>query len=168
MAARVERRVLAETRVVFGVETHILEHKTFYDGQIHEIAANYYVEATDGTVCYFGEYVEFYENGQLANTDGTWLAGVDGARPGVIMPAVPSVGTTYYQENAPGIAEDMGRVTEVGGTLQSGNTMYTNVLTIMDVNPRENCGEEEPKRYAPGVGEIVDVTLSVVEVTPAP
>ena len=111
-AIRVERTVLTETEVVAGVETHVLEHLEFVDGEILEVARNFYVEATDGTVCYFGEDVEFYEDGMLANMDGSWRAGVDGAKPGVIMPAVPAVGDAYFQEQAPD-ALDMGRVSDV-------------------------------------------------------
>ena len=69
---------------------HVLEHRTYHEGVIHEIAYNFYVETTDGTVCYFGEDVEFYDaSGDFANTDGTWRAGESGSLPGVIMPASP-------------------------------------------------------------------------------
>jgi hypothetical protein len=158
---RVERTVLERTAMVAGVETHVLEHKQFIDGEIHEIAYNYYVEASDGTVCYFGEDVEFYEDGELVDTHGTWRAGVDGARPGVIMPAQPAVGQRYYQENAPGVALDMGRVSAIGESRTIGGVTYDGLVVIQDSNPLEDCSEEE-KVYAPGVGEIVDTILQIV------
>ena len=49
-------------------------------------------ETSDGTVCYFGEDVEFFEDGELVNRGGSWRAGVDGALPGIIMPASPAPG----------------------------------------------------------------------------
>lgn len=167
---RVEREVLQETQMIDGVEVHILEHKTFHEGELHELARNFYVETTQGTVCYFGEDVEFYEGGQLMDTHGTWRVGVDGAEPGIIMPAQPSVGQVYYQERAPGIAEDMGRITASGETLTVGTAEFEDVLTIMDANPiddEERC-EDERKRYAPGVGEITDVALEYLSHEPAP
>lgn len=161
VALRVERRVLSDTQVVAGVETHILEHKAYEGGQIHEIAYNYYVEAEDGTVCYFGEDVEFYEGGELANTDGTWLVGQDGALPGIIMPASPAAGDVYYQEVSPGIAEDMGRIEATDATDTFAGQDFEDVLIIQDSNPLEDC-EEEEKRYVAGIGEVVDVELRLI------
>jgi hypothetical protein len=168
ISKRVVRTVLAETHTVMGVETHILRHETYFDDVIHEIANNYYVEASDGTVCYFGEDVEFYDaTGVFVNTDGTWKAGQDGARPGVIMPADPTVGDAYYQEMAPGIALDQGRIAQDGLTTTLDGTDYE-TLQIIDTNPIDDeapCTEEE-KRYARGIGEVKDVELEVVSFTP--
>lgn len=165
---RVERRVLADTEVVMGVTTHVLEARELKDGAIYEIARNFYVEAADGTVCYFGEDVEFYENGVLVNRDGSWRAGVGDAKPGIIMPAAPRVGDAYFQENAPGIALDMGRVSKTDSTMTLAGTSYNNVVTVLDVNPidDEDPCEEEPKLYAPGVGEAADTVKTLVSFTP--
>ncbi len=166
----VVRTVLEETRTVMGVEVHILRHETRFDGIMHEVASNFYVEATDGTVCYFGEDVEFYDAaGEFANTDGTWRAGEDGALPGIIMPADVTVGDAYYQENAPGIALDQGRVVETG-LVTMVNGVEVETIKVIDTNPiddEEACAEEE-KRYARGVGEVKDTVLEFVSFTPAP
>ena len=165
---RVERRVLAETQVVAGVETHVLEAIEYVDGVVYEVARNYYVEASDGTVCYFGEDVDFYENGVVVNNDGSWLAGENGAKPGIIMPASPKVGDAYYQEVAPGIAEDMGRVGAVGLTDTFAGMSYDGVLQILDSNPIDDedpCTDEE-KLYIPGIGEAADTAKRMVSFTP--
>jgi hypothetical protein len=163
----VKREVLEETRTVMGVETHVLRHETKFDGVLHEVALNFYVEASDGTVCYFGEDVEFYDDmGTFANTDGTWKAGEDGALPGVIMPAEPMLGDAYYQEFAQGIALDMGKITRVDlATVIEGQSY--DAIQIMDTNPIDDedpCVEEE-KRYALGIGEVKDTVLEVVSFT---
>ena len=165
---RVERTVLADTMTVAGVETHVLEHKQFIDDQIHEIARNFYVEASDGTVCYFGEDVEFFEDGVLVNTGGTWRAGVDGAKPGIIMPAAPMVGQAYFQEAAPRIATDMGRVSATDETFTVLGQTYTDVVVIQDSNPMEDCDDEEEKVYVAGIGEVVDAVIELISFTPAP
>jgi hypothetical protein len=162
---RVERTVLDETEIVAGVETRVLEHREYIDGEIHEIARNFYVEASDGTVCYFGEDVEFYEDGVLVDMHGTWRAGVDGAQPGIIMPASPMVGDAYFQENAPGEAIDQGRVFATGQSRTINGVPYDDLLVIYDSNPLEDCDEEEEKVYAPGIGEIVDEVLQIVPVS---
>ncbi|MCB9531774.1 MAG: hypothetical protein H6700_08420 [Myxococcales bacterium] len=160
---RVVRTVLAETRTVAGVEVHVLRHETYTNGELEELATNFYVEATDGTVCYFGEDVEWYEGGQQVDTAGSWRAGVDGAAPGVIMPAAPSADNRYLQENAPGIALDMGRVDLINGTMTVNGVVYEDVVTIYDINPFEGCVEPEQKRYIAGIGEVQDVDAVLVE-----
>lgn len=164
-AIRIEREVLADTQVVAGVETHVLEHREYVDGEIYEVARNFYVEATDGTVCYFGEEVDFYEGGAVANHDGSWQAGQDGARPGIIMPATPAAGQAYFQEDAPGEAIDQGRV-EGYSNMSINGTDYDDVLTVMDINPLDGCDEPEPKLYVAGIGEVADVEIMLVEHTP--
>lgn len=168
IAVTVRREVLSETRTILGVQTHVLRHETRFDGVLHEVALNFYVEATDGTVCYFGEDVEFYDDmGTFENTDGTWRAGEDGALPGVIMPAMPAVGDAYYQENAPGIALDQGRITADDLTTEIDGQSYP-TIQIVDTNPiddEEPC-EDEEKRYAMGIGEVKDTVLEVVSFTP--
>ncbi len=164
----VKREVLAETRSIMGVQTHVLRHETKFDGILHEVALNFYVEATDGTVCYFGEDVEFYDSqGVFENTNGTWKAGENGALPGVIMPATPELGSAYYQEYAPGIALDMGRIAAVNLTTLVNAQSYK-TIQVIDTNPiapEEACAEEE-KRYALGIGEVRDTVLDVVSFTP--
>lgn len=164
---RIEREVLPDTEVVAGVETHVLEHREYVDGELVEVARNFYVEATDGTVCYFGEDVDNYRDGQVADHAGSWRAGENGARPGIIMPADPQPGDAYYQENAPGVAEDQGEV-QGYGTETIGGQSYDDVLTILDGNPLEGCDELEPKKYVPGIGEAADVEAVLVEVSGAP
>ena len=163
---RVERRVLADTEVVMGVTTHVLEAREFIDGELYEIARNFYVEASDGTVCYFGEFVEFYENGVVINNDGSWRAGDEGAGPGIIMPANPTVGDAYFQENAPEIALDMGRVVSTTMTLVVNGETHTDVLAVMDVNPLDTCADEEQKLYVPGIGEAGDTVKTLISFTP--
>lgn len=166
---RVVRTVLPDLRTILGTETHILRHETYWDGVIHEVAMNFYVETTDGNVCYFGEDVEFYDtSGVFQNTQGTWKAGENDALPGVIMPANPQVGDAYYQEMSPGIALDQGRIAQEGLVTELDGASYP-TLQIMDTNPIDDetpCAAEE-KRYAAGIGEVMDVELTVVAFTPA-
>lgn len=163
---RVERRVLPDTEVVSGVTTHVLEARELIDGALYEVARNFYVEASDGTVCYFGEFVEFYENGVVVNNDGSWRADEGDAKPGVIMPASPAVGDAYFQENAPGIAIDMGRVESIDTVMTLLGQTYNNIVTVMDSNPLDSCEDEEPKLYVPGIGEAADTVKTLIEHTP--
>ncbi|CAN5454278.1 hypothetical protein BH18ACT1_BH18ACT1_02430 [soil metagenome] len=64
------------------------------DGEILELATDYYAQADDGSVWYLGEDVTNYDNGRVADHAGTWLAGRDGPA-GMIMPANPQAGDVY-------------------------------------------------------------------------
>src|SRR5205807_159109 len=64
-----------------------------------------------GTVWYFGENTaELDKSGHVTNAEGTWRAGVDGARAGIFMFARPRVGRSAQQEFYKGQAEDHFRV----------------------------------------------------------
>ncbi len=54
--------VLDETRVVNGVLCRVFNDKVTLDGLLIEISYNFIAQAEDGTVCYFGEDVDIYDN----------------------------------------------------------------------------------------------------------
>jgi len=173
---RLESRVLPQTESVAGVTVLVLEEKAYEDGELVEVALDYFAQHTNGDVYYFGERVDNYEDGMVANHDGQWLAGVDGAEPGVIMAAQPQVGTTYQQELAPGIAEDKATVLSLSETVVTPAGTYTNCLKTRDFTPLEP-DVEEFKFHCPGVGlvredfeggfiELVSIGPSPVGATP--
>ena len=95
---RIEVEILAETRDVMGVTTTVIRDTVYLDGELIEDTFDWYAQDKEGNVWYFGEDSKEYENGAVVNTKGSWEAGVDGAQPGLIMPANPQVGQTYRQE----------------------------------------------------------------------
>ena len=79
-----------------------------------EVTDDWYAQDKDGNICYLGEYVTNYEDGKVADHEGSFEAGVDGAQPGILMPAHPKPGLAYRQEYRKGIAEDSGAVVSLG------------------------------------------------------
>ncbi|MBI4716563.1 MAG: hypothetical protein HY763_02065 [Planctomycetes bacterium] len=147
--------VLAETKLVDGVETRVIEEREEEGGQPLEISRNYFAaDRTTQDVYYFGEDVDIYENGQIASHDWAWLSGVGGARFGLIMPASAVVGDRYYQEVAPDVALDRAEVVSVSETVETPAGTFTNCLHIRETSPLE-AGESH-KWYAPGVGLVRD------------
>ena len=72
------------------------------DGELVEISRNYFaICRPSNSVFYFGEDVNIYENGEVVSHEGAWLAGVNGAREGMIMPGTVLIGARYFQEIAP-------------------------------------------------------------------
>ncbi len=162
---RLEITVLDETEVVAGVTTRVLEEREFEDGELIEVSRNFYAQAPDGTVCYFGEDVQDFEDGEVVGSAGQWRAGVGDNRPGIIMPANPAAGQVYSQEFAPGVAEDMAEVVgfDAGVTVPAGT--YENVLRTIDTSPLDP-GEEDVKLYAPGIGIVVDDVVELISISP--
>jgi hypothetical protein len=149
---RVQITVLDETEVVAGVITRVVEEREWQDGKQKEVSRNFFAQASDGTVCYFGEEVDPEE--------GVWRADSPGSRPGIIMPGDPKLGMRFQMEVAPGLATDEGVVIEVGKTIKVPAGTFTETIVVLEVNPLE--GEEEPKVFAPGVGLLVDEDLELV------
>jgi hypothetical protein len=161
---RVETTLLPETRVIkldggAEVETLVSQYVAYLDGRIEEVALDFYAQADDGAVWYFGEDVFNYEGGGLANTEGTWLAGKDGP-PAMIMPADPMVGDTYRSENIPGQVFEEVTVKSVDGTVDGPYGPISGTMTGSELHAD---GMREEKVFAPGYGEFLTGSGANVE-----
>jgi hypothetical protein len=157
--------VLDETKLVDGVETRVVEERETKDDVPTEVSRNYYAISTvTNSVFYFGEEVDTYRNGTVADHAGAWLAGVGTARFGLMMPGLPLLGSRYYQEVAPGIAMDRARIVSTSDTLTTPAGVFTGVLVIEETTPLEPGTER--KYYAPGVGLLQDGSLKLVRYGP--
>ncbi|MGH7564435.1 MAG: hypothetical protein ACREK5_08430 [Gemmatimonadota bacterium] len=151
--------VLDETEAVSGVTTRVIEEREFEDGDLVEVSRNFFAQASDGTVCYFGEDVDNYEDGEIVSHESEWRADAPESRPGIIMPADPRPGMRFQMEIAPGAA-DAGEVVEVGSSVEVPAGSFTEAMRLKESNPLED--EEEYKIYAKGVGILVDEDLELV------
>jgi hypothetical protein len=82
----------------------------------------------------------------------------------MIMPGKVEVGLKYYQEIAPGVAEDRAEIIGVNDTLDTPAGNFQNVLRTEETNPLEP-GVKESKFYAPGIGLIQEEALVLVKYT---
>ena len=156
---RVQITVLDETRRVAGVETRVVEEREWKGGQLHEVSRNYFALCQQtGGVFYFGEDVDYYENGRVVRHDGAWLAGTGGNRAGLIMPGAPRVGMRYYQEVAPGVAMDRAEIVSLNETCETPAGRFSDCLKVKEDTPLE-AGAGEYKYHAPGVGLVQDEDL---------
>ncbi len=168
---RLEIDVLDRFEAVGGVMTRVVAETEYKDGELFERTYNYFAQSDTGTVCYFGEAVEFFENGEVVNRQGSWRA-EQGNKPGIQMPATPTVNTRFAQENAPGQAEDQSAIKAVDASVQTPLGAFENVVEMIDWNPLDGqtVAEGEVKRYAPAVGLVTDQEIELVamraELTP--
>jgi len=157
--------VTNETKIVNGTETRVVEERETEDGELVEISRNYFaVCRPSNDIYYFGEEVDNYEDGEIVSHEGAWLAGIDNARAGIIMPGKVEVGYKHFQEVAPGIAEDKAEIISLNDTLETPAGEFGNVLRTEETNPLEP-EEREFKYYAPEIGLIQDETLQLVNYT---
>lgn len=148
--------VLDERRTVMGVETVVVKDVVSTpSGEVLEDTRDWFAQDSEGNVWYFGEETVSYEDGE-ADTAGSWEAGVDGALPGIVMPADPvSRDGGYRQEYLEGEAEDMGEVIGSGEPVSVPAGDFDDVLVTREWTPLESDTVEE-KTYARGVGMILE------------
>jgi hypothetical protein len=155
--------VLAETKIVDGVETRVVEERETDKEALVEVSRNYFaISKRTNSVYYFGEDVDMYKGGKVTSHEGTWLAGLKGAKPGLWMPGEPLMHARYYQEIAPGDAMDRGEVISMTEALTAPAGKFTNVLKIEETTPLEP-GTKEYKYFARGVGLLQDGDLKLVK-----
>jgi hypothetical protein len=125
-------------------------------GQRIEKTIDYFAQDRAGGVHYFGEDVNEYEHGKLVGHSGQWRVGRDVKRPGLLMPANPRVGDTYFSEKVPGIAVEKDRVVASGLTKRVRGHTYHGVIRIREHATIPKPAEFELKTYAPGTGVITE------------
>lgn len=150
--------ITRQTRTILGVRTVVVHDVVFIaDGSVKEDTFDWYAQDKQGNVWYFGEDTKTYDHGTLVTTQGSWEAGKNGAKPGLIMLANPRVGDQYRQEDSPGIVEDMGKVVSLTETaaVEAGN--FASCLKTTEWTPIEP-GNRAHKFYAPGVGTVLELS----------
>jgi hypothetical protein len=151
--------VLDETLKVDGVETRVVEERETENGQLVEVSRNYCAASKKTKdVYYFGEDVDMYQDGKVTGHGGSWRAGVNGAKFGLMMAGTPRVGDRYYQELAGDVARDRAEIVSLTESLETPAGKFTNCLKTEETTPLEP-GVKEYKVYAPGVGLIKEGDL---------
>jgi hypothetical protein len=136
-----------------GIEARVVSDIVTDHGKPTEVTKDWYAQDSRGNVWYFGEDTIAYKHGKPVD-NGSWEAGVDGAMPGVALPARPKVGLSYREEYSKGEAEDQSRVISLHQQAEVPAGHYTHVLMTEDFSPIERKASEL-KFYAEGSGQAV-------------
>lgn len=159
--------VTGDTQMIDGVLTRVVEEYETEDEELVEISYNFVAHCREtGDVWYFGEDVEDYEDGEIIGRGGEWRAGVDGAKPGILMPGTPILGARFYEEIAPN-AQDRAEIKSMGDAITVPVGAFVDTLTTEETNGLEP-GDSAEKVYAAGVGIVKDETLELIEVIQPP
>jgi hypothetical protein len=163
--------VTGDTKKVMGVTNTVVDDRLFVDGRLEEIARDWYAQDRAGNVWYFGESIqEFNRRGQEIPAKGEWRAGVDGAKPGIAMPADPQLGQAFRPEYYKGTAEDRYGVVSLTAAVTVPYDAFKDVL-VMTEQTRLEPGVLGLKFHVRGIGQIMESvpsgpheTLSLVSV----
>ncbi len=150
---RIETMVTHKTKKILGVTCIEVLDRDWLQGQLVEATRDWYAQDIFGTVWYFGEATKEYENGKVVSTAGSWLAGVNGAQPGIVMLGTPIPGIPYWQEFLSGEAEDMAVVLSLDESVQVPYGTFEHCLLTGEWTPLEPKVVEN-KYYCLPVGQV--------------
>jgi hypothetical protein len=146
-------RVTRRTKSIAGITATVVSDNVYEPpSKLLEKTFDYYAQDDHGNVWYLGEDTRELLGGGIVNTSGSWLTGVKGAKPGLIMEANPQVPDAYRQECRSGEAEDLAWVVSRGGGSKG-------LLKTLEFSPLEPAIVER-KTYKPGVGIVSEQQLS--------
>lgn len=167
--------VTSETKQILGVNTTVVHDVVREEGRIIEDTFDWYAQDQAGNVWYFGEDTRAFDEDGTVSTEGSWTAGEEGARAGIIMWANPGahLNEPYYQEYFVGEAEDQGTVLDTISQVTVPYGSFTNCIRTKDFTELEPDVEEN-KYYAPGVGLVLTESVKgdkereeLVKISPA-
>jgi hypothetical protein len=157
-----ERVEIADTtKTIQGVTTTVvLDVLRRADGSLAEKTHDWYADDNSGNVWYFGENTATYDrHGHVRSREGSWEAGVDGARAGLIMPAHPAVTDAYRQEFLAAQAEDQAWIVERGFSVTTPYGTMQHVVRSFEWTRLER-NVISLKLYAPGLGIVKEMDKS--------
>ena len=170
-------RVLNETKLIDDVRCIAVRDEVFEDGVIIEGTNDWFAQAKDGNVWYCGEETASFETfkgdkpmkPEVVSIDGSFKAGRDGDKPGIIFQANPSKGDFYVEESSLGNAEDGTEILSVNYAYGKNKVLdqlvppkLAKLLCAGDCVVTRNFSLLEPdtferKYYAPGIGVFLEV-----------
>lgn len=142
-----------------GITARVVRDTVTEDGELVEDTFDWYAQDAEGNVWYLGERTKEYEHGKVVSTEGSFEAGVDGAQPGIAMPANPAPGLSYRQEFYAGHAEDRATVVSLDEQAEAPYGHFAGVVMTRDENPLRPKSLEY-KFYARGIGPVLAIGVS--------
>jgi hypothetical protein len=146
------------------VVTRVIVENETKGGLQSEVSRNYFaICKSTNSVMYFGEEVDIYDDTgtTVVSHEGSWEAGVNGAQPGIMMPATILLGGKYFQEVAPAVAMDRAEIRSISEAVQVPAGNFTNCLKTRETTSL--APGVEFKFYAPNVGIVRDGSLNLIQ-----
>jgi hypothetical protein len=154
---RVVFTVTDVTKVINGVRTLVMWDRDYNGDQLIEAEITFFAQDDAGTVWLLGEYPEEYDGERFEGAPSSWIAGLAGAKAGILMPAKPQKeGPPYLQGLAPDVDfYDVAKVYKAGQETCVPTGCYQDVMVIDEWDPLAQPQDGHELKYqAPGVGNI--------------
>jgi hypothetical protein len=156
---RIERTAMPDKHKTFKiggqkVEAFAVEDREWENGELSEVAMDYFAQDDAGTVYYLGEDVDEYSDGKISSHEGSWLLGKDTKNAGVILPGNPKIGDKFKSED---VSKE---INEDDDVMSLSEDVVLSMGTYRDcIKVREHLadGTTEYKYYAKGVGVVREV-----------
>ena len=150
--------VTSQRKVILGVATTVIHDQVFQQGDLVEDTFDWFAQDASGNVWYFGEDTKELDHGTVVSTEGSWEAGVNNARAGIFMPATPTVGQAFKQEDAKNVAEDCTKIADLHASIQTPYVTTSDALKTEEFSLLEP-GVLDNKYYVKGIGNVKEQTV---------
>jgi hypothetical protein len=144
------------TKRILGIEATVVTDVATHGITVLERTTDWFAQDVHGNVWYLGEQTAAYENGQVDHS-GSWQAGVDGARPGIVMTAHPQVGDTHRQEFLKGEAEDQYWLVDLAQRVRTPFVTTSHAVLTLEWT-RLEPGVIDRKYYVRGIGLVAELS----------
>ncbi len=151
--------VTNQKKTILGIQTTVVDDVATHGSTVLEKTFDLYAQDTQGNVWYLGEDTTAFLPSGKTDTSGSFIAGVNGAQPGIIMEANPQIPDAYRQECAAGQAEDTAWVVGTTGSVSITYGKVRNVLSTLEAT-RVEPGAYDEKVYGPGIGIVREQALT--------
>jgi hypothetical protein len=152
-------KVTHRTKRILGVDTTVVHDVVEVNGRPEEVTDDFYAQDRHGNVWYFGEATkELDRQGHTVSTEGSFQAGVNGARAGVLIPGHPKVGLAARQEFLTGQAEDHFKVLDLNTKVSVPFVSSPRALRTREWTPLEPDVVDN-KYYVRGIGTVREIAV---------
>jgi hypothetical protein len=142
------------TKTIGGVRAVVGWDRDYNDGRLVEPELVFFAQDDDGNVWTLGQYPEEYEDGKVVAAPA-WIAGLEGAKAGLVMRAAPRPGTSDYSQGLGPAVEyaDRAKVRKLGERTCVPTGCYEDVLVTEEWDQADPAARQL-KYYASGVGNV--------------
>ena len=141
----------------------MVNDKARENGKLIEQTYDFHAQDKKGNVWYFGEDTKEYKNGKVVSTKGSWEAGVDGAKPGIIMKPIRRWVSPTARSTTKARPRIMAKAISLNESVRVPFGSFDGVLETKEWTPLEP-GYVEHKYYAAEVGQVYGGGLELVDV----
>ena len=154
--------ITTDTKIIMGITCTVIEDANWENGKQVDDNFGWYAQDKEKNIWYFGEDVQDIKRRKVVSTDGSWVAGNDGAKPGIYIPGNPSPGNIYRQELYGCIAQDFSQDISVLEKVTVPYGTFDSCLKVIEWTPLDPNGHREYKYYAPGIGKIKTEVIGTI------